>query len=125
MSRKKDLLVICKLLEMFVIILTANDKYSVLARENLRQAIQMQLSREQKTFSQFISSFLKSALNFEHFQIKYDSLSWCISEKTDSDKPKTVEIWMAPPLPYLLTTVKEIDLEKISLSDMQIFQTVF
>ena len=40
---------------MFVIILTANDKYSVLARENLRQAIQMQLSREQKTFSQFIS----------------------------------------------------------------------
>ena len=30
----------------------------------------MQLSRKQKTFSQFFSPFLKSNLNFEHFQKK-------------------------------------------------------
>ena len=30
----------------------------------------MQLSRKQKTFSEFFSAFLKSSLNFEHFQKK-------------------------------------------------------
>ena len=46
----------------------------------------MQLSRKQKTFSQFFSSFLKSTLNFEHSQKKDDSHSWGISEITDSEK---------------------------------------
>ena len=35
----------------------------------------MQLSGEQKTSSQFASVFLKSTLNFQYFQIKYDSHS--------------------------------------------------
>ena len=30
----------------------------------------MQVSRKQKTFSQFFSTFLKCSLNFEHFQKK-------------------------------------------------------
>ena len=30
----------------------------------------MQVSREQKTFSEFFSEFLKSSLNFGHFQKK-------------------------------------------------------
>ena len=30
----------------------------------------MELSRKQKTLSQFFSSFLKTSLNFEHFQKK-------------------------------------------------------
>ena len=30
----------------------------------------MQVSRKQKTFSQFFAAFLKSSLNFEHFQKK-------------------------------------------------------
>ena len=55
---------------MFVSILTANNKYSLLNRENLRQQIQMQLSQKEKTFSQFGSSFLKAGLNFEYFQKK-------------------------------------------------------
>ena len=46
----------------------------------------MQLSQKQKTFSQFFSKFLKSSLNFEHFQKKDDSHSWVISEITDSKK---------------------------------------
>ena len=56
---------------MFVNILTADDKYSLLNRDNLRQPIQMQLSQKQKKFfSQFLSAFSKSILNFEHFQEK-------------------------------------------------------
>ena len=46
----------------------------------------MQLSEKQKAFSQFFSSFLKSSLNFEHFQKKDDPPGWCISEITDSEK---------------------------------------
>ena len=46
----------------------------------------MQLSEKQKAFSQFFSSFLKSSLNFEHFQKKDDAPGWCISEITDSEK---------------------------------------
>ena len=53
---------------MFVKILTADDKYSVLNRDNLRQPIQMQLSQKEKTFSEFVSAFLKARLNFEYFQ---------------------------------------------------------
>ena len=49
-----------KVLIMFFNILTADDKYSVLNRDSLRQPIQMQLSQKQKTFSQVFSAFLKT-----------------------------------------------------------------
>ena len=55
---------------MFVNTLTAGDKYSLLNRDNIRQPIQMPLSQQQKTFSQFFFAFLKSKLNFDHFQKK-------------------------------------------------------
>ena len=55
---------------MFPNTLSADGKYSLLDRDNLTQRIQMELSRKQKTFSEFFSSFLKSSLNFEHFQNK-------------------------------------------------------
>ena len=55
---------------MFVNILTADHKYSRLNRDNFRQPIQMQLSQKQKTFSQFVSAFLKSIFNLEHFEKK-------------------------------------------------------
>ena len=35
----------------------------------------MLLSRKQKTFSQFFSSFLKSRFNFEHYQKKDDLIA--------------------------------------------------
>ena len=50
-SWKKFLLVICKILRVFVKTLTADDKYSVLNRDNLLQDVQMQLSQKRKTFS--------------------------------------------------------------------------
>ena len=46
----------------------------------------MQLSGKQKTFSEFFAAFLKSSLNFEHFQTKDDSHSRGISKITESEK---------------------------------------
>ena len=68
LSWRKSLLVTCKLLAMFVNILTTDDKYSLLNRDNLRQPIQMQLSQKEKTFFQFFYAIWKSRLNFEQFQ---------------------------------------------------------
>ena len=47
----------------------------------------MQLSPKQKTFSQFLSAFLKAKLNFENVQEKDDPHSWCNYETTDSKIP--------------------------------------
>ena len=80
---KKSLLVTCKISRLFPNTLSADGKYSLLNRDNLTQPIQMQLSRKQKTFSEFFSAFLKSSLNFEHFLKKDDPHCWCISEITD------------------------------------------
>ena len=77
---------IFKILGLFVNTLTADDKYSLLNRDNLTQSIQTLLSQKQKTFSEIFSSFLKSTLNFEHFQKKDDPHSRCISEITVSEK---------------------------------------
>ena len=52
--------------------LTADDKHYLLNRDNLTQPIQMQLSQKQKTFSEFFFAFLKSILDFKHFQRKDD-----------------------------------------------------
>ena len=82
---KKFLLVICKISRLFPNTLSADAKYSLLNRDSLTQPIQMQLSRKQKTFSEFFCAFWKSNLNFEHFQKKDDSHSWGISETTDSE----------------------------------------
>ena len=63
---------IYKVSRIFVNILTANDKYYLLNRYNFRQPIQMQISQKQKPFSELVSAFLKSILNFESFQKKDD-----------------------------------------------------
>ena len=64
------MLVLCKILRPFVNTLSDNDKYCLLYKDNLLQPIQILLSQKQKTFSEFFSPFLKSTLNFEHFQKK-------------------------------------------------------
>ena len=53
---------------MFVNIWTADDKYSLLNRDNFRQPIHMRLSQKQKTFSEFLFAFSKARLNIEYFQ---------------------------------------------------------
>ena len=41
------------------------------------------------------------------------------------NEPKYVQILMTPPLPYLLINVKAIDLQELSLCEMQTLQIVF
>ena len=80
------MLVLCKILGLFVNTLTDDDKYSLLYRDNLTQQIQILLSHKRKTFSQFFSAFLKSTLDFEHFQKKDHPHSRIISNITVSQK---------------------------------------
>ena len=53
----------------------ADDKYSLLNRDNLTQPIPTQLSQKPKAFSIFFLAFSKSTLTFEHFQKKDDAHS--------------------------------------------------
>ena len=80
------MLVLCKFLRLLVKTLTDDEKYSLLYRENLTQPILILLSQKPKIFSKFFSAFLKSTLNFEHFQKKDDPHSRCISQITVSKK---------------------------------------
>ena len=59
--------------------MTADDKYSLLNRENLTQPISTRLSQKKKAISLFFLAFSKSTLNFEHFQKKDDPHSLFIS----------------------------------------------
>ena len=72
MSRKKSVLVRHKALKLFVNTLSADDKYSLLKRDNLTQPIRTQLSQKQKPFYELLLAFSKSALNLEHFQTRDD-----------------------------------------------------
>ena len=56
-SLKKSLLVRQKILSLFVKTLTVNDKHYLLNRDNLRQRIQILLSEQQSTFSEFFFYF--------------------------------------------------------------------
>ena len=68
MCSKKSLLLTFQILGLLVNTLAANEKYPVLNSDNLMIRIQMQLSQKQKKISEFFASFLKSILNFEHFE---------------------------------------------------------
>ena len=67
LSWKTSLLLTYLILGLVVNTLAANEKYPVLTRDNLTIPIQMQLSQNQKTFSHFFASFLKSRMNFKYF----------------------------------------------------------
>ena len=57
---------------MFFNILTVNEKHYLRNRENLMEPIQMQLSKQQKTFSEISFGFLNSLLNSKHLPQKDD-----------------------------------------------------
>ena len=103
----------------------------------------MLLCQKQKTFlAFFFFAFFKSMLNFKDLPKKDEPHSWWISGNTGSEKyceinvlkaafqrtlrqttlqmdRKTVAIWMAGPLQYLLITVKVVALEKVYFIDTQ------
>ena len=64
------MLVLYKILGPFLHTLTDDNKYSRLYRDNLTEQIQILLPEKQKSFSDFFTAFLKSPLNFAHFQKK-------------------------------------------------------
>ena len=80
------MLVLCKCSRLLVKTLTNDEKYSPLYRENLTQTIQILLSQKPTAFFPFFCAFLKSTLNFEHFQKNDDPHSRCISQITVSEK---------------------------------------
>ena len=67
---------ICKILGLLVNRLIADDKYSLLNCEELRQPIQMQLFKKQKTFSECFFAFLKFRSNFELFEKKMSLIAY-------------------------------------------------
>ena len=87
---------LCKILRLFLNTLTADDKYSLLNRDNLTQPIQILLYQKRNTFSEYFSAFLKSTLNFEHFEKKDDPHSRCISQITVSEKGDQINVWKIP-----------------------------
>ena len=70
---------------MLVNTLAVDEKYPVLNKDNLAIPIQMQLSQKQKTFYHFLATFLKSSLNFEQFETKYDCHRFSNFEIEDSE----------------------------------------
>ena len=66
LTYKKSVLVICNKSNTS----SADGRYSLLNTDNLTQPIQMRVSERQRTFSRFFLAFLKSSLNFEHFEKK-------------------------------------------------------
>ena len=67
MELQKSLLETWKFFSRIFNTFTADDKYSVISRDNWMQTIQMNLSLKQKIFSEFFSPFFESALIYEHF----------------------------------------------------------
>ena len=78
-------LLTCQILGLLVNTLSADEKYSLLNRDNLTIRIQTRLSQKQKTFSGFFASFFKSRGNFEHFDKENDPCRFCHFEITDSE----------------------------------------
>ena len=76
---KKSLLLTCQILGLLVHTLAANGKYPLLNRDILMIPSRMLLTHKQKNFSEFFAEFLKSRLNFEHFEDKNDPQKFWIS----------------------------------------------
>ena len=76
MEFQKSLLEAWKFFSRFFNTLTADDKYSLISRDNWMQTIQKHLSQKQNIFRQFFSAFFESALNFEHFQKKMTLIAY-------------------------------------------------
>ena len=85
LSWEKSLLLTCKFLELLFNTLAAHEKYHVLNRDNLTIPILIQLSKQQKTFSQFFLAVLKSSLSLKHFEKKDDPQRFWIYDITDSE----------------------------------------
>ena len=76
MELQKSLLGTWKFFSRFLNTFTADDKYSLISRDNWMQTIQMHLSQKQNIFSEFFSAFFENALNFKRFQKKMTLITY-------------------------------------------------
>ena len=67
-----------KFFSRFLNTLTADDKFSLISRDNWMQTIQTHLSKKQIIFSEYFSKFFESALHFEHFQKKMTLIAYVL-----------------------------------------------
>ena len=67
MELQKSLLETWNFFSRFFNTFTADDKYSLISRDNWMQISQMHLSQKQNVFSQFFAGFFEFASNFQHF----------------------------------------------------------
>ena len=72
--------------------MTADDKYSLRNSENLWEPIQMQISKNLKTFSQHFAQFVQSRSNFKHFGKNDDPRSVCIFELTHCERHRYTNV---------------------------------
>ena len=86
MSWKKSPSVWYEILSLFVIALTVDDKYSGSNMQDFLEQFQTPSSQKENTFSRFFITFLKGALNLEHFQKKDEYPSVIISEIIDAER---------------------------------------
>ena len=76
MELLKSLLETWKFFSRFFNTFTADDKYSLISRDNWMQTIQKHLSQKENIFSKFFSAFFEFALNFEHFEKKMTLMAY-------------------------------------------------
>ena len=77
---QKSLLDTWKSFRSFLNLLIANDKYSVISKDQLMQRIQMDLSQKQNILSEFFSAFFETVVNLEHFQKKMTLIAYVFSK---------------------------------------------
>ena len=96
---EKSLLVSVNVLRLFVNTLTADDKYSLISKDNSIQTIQKHLFQKRNILSEFFSAFFESALNFEHFQTKMILIAYVFAKlptpKNALDKCLKAPVWDA------------------------------
>ena len=78
-------MVISEILRPMFNTMTPDEKYFPRNRENLLEAIQIQLSNKLKIFPQFFTAFSKSPFNFQNFKTKDESHSLCLPEIIHSE----------------------------------------
>ena len=96
LSWKKYLLVISKFLRLFVKILTADDKYSLLNRDNIRQPVQIQLTQKQKNKFRICFCLFEIYLISWTFSNKYQCHRWFISEIKGSENRAKIKSLKGP-----------------------------
>ena len=75
-----------EILELFVNILTTDDKYSSRNIQNLTHQLQTTMSQKQKTFYRLFITYVKSRRSSDDFVQKDESSSFSIYEIIDGEK---------------------------------------